>query len=285
MITCICGGPGSGKTSYLAYLAVQKMLNSRADYLACKREFFVLNKTGFELSLPEQKHLCFSDIPIHFGRFKTYNIDGFKIGLPNPFFETTFLPSYATVFLDEAQRYYDSRMSRYLRDDVYRFYQLHRHNDYTFYLACQRLGNLDLNIRAIADKFLVMDKTGIKKNDYGQIDSITWFFHEFTSCDVAECYQLAKDKEEFLKIGKVVKETWNFDISYCYDTKSNRPVFFQNLFNGQKIDYFTEEGYHFSLDSFLEFNNTHFFTAPLGFWKNAERDKNILKKLGVSYAD
>lgn len=281
MLTCICGIPGAGKTSYLAKLAIDCIINGRADFLLCKREFQVLNQTGFNLNLAPQKHLTFCDTPIHFGRkLNTYYVDGFSIGLSNPFFDTTFIPPYAHIFLDEAQRYYDSRMSRYLRDDVYHWYQLHRHNDYNVYLACQRLGNLDINIRSIAQRFLVMDKLEVKKNEYGFIEKCIWTMTEFGDCDIAEKYQTASEKSEFLKYGKQIKDSCDFNIFECYNSKSNRPIFYQNVYN-TGIDYYTEEGYQFTMDSFVNFNNNHYFTAPLGFWKNAERDKQILKQLGV----
>ena len=282
MITCICGIPGAGKTSYLAKLAIDCMINGRSDFLSCKREFEMLNQTGFDLNLAPQKHLVFCDTPIHFGRkLSTYHIDGFGIGLSNPFFNTTFLPPYSHIFLDEAQRYYDSRMSRYLRDDVYHWYQLHRHNDYNVYLACQRLANIDLNIRGIAQRFLVMDRLEFKKNEYGIISSCKWYMTEFTSCDVAEKYQVADDKSDLSKYGKQITDSFDFNILACYNSKSNRPVFYQNVYN-TGVDYYTEDGYQFTRDSFVEFNNTHYFTAPHGFWKNSERDKEILKSLGVA---
>ncbi len=281
MLTCICGLPGAGKSTYLAKIAIECMINGRVDFLSCKREFIQLNSTGFNLDLAPQKHLVFCDTPIHFGRkLKTYYIDGFSIGLDNPFFDTTFIPPYSHIFLDEAQRYYDSRMSRYLRDDVYHWYQLHRHNDYNVYLACQRLANIDLNIRGIAERFLVMDKVEFTKNEYGIITKSKWHMTEFASCEIAEKYQTSNDNKDLAKYGKKITDSFDFNILSCYNSKSNRPVFYQNVYNSG-VDYYTEDGYQFTRDSFVEFNNTHYFTAPRGFWKNAERDKGILKELGV----
>ena len=285
MITFICGIPGAGKTSYLANLAIREMINGRINYLNCKRDFKLLNESGFNLNLPPLKHLVYCDTSIHFGKkYYSYFCDGFSIGLPNPFFETDFIPPYSKIFLDESQRYYDSRMSKYLRDDVYKWYQLHRHNDYDVYLACQRLGNIDLNIRSIGERFLIMDKISVIKNEYGFITNVLWFFTEFNSCEIAEEYQLSNNKSNYEKYGKKLIDTCNFNIFSCYNSKSNRPLFYQNVYNSD-IDYYLDSGYQFTLESFVNFNNTHYFTAPKGYWKNAERDKLILKSLGVNYAD
>lgn len=134
MITIVSGFPGSGKTLYLTKLIAEKMINDGLkDYLNLKKK---LKKAGgfSALELPPQRHLVFSDYPVRINsRLHSYDISGFEIGLPNPYFKTKLIPPYSTIFLDEAQRYYDSRFSKYLREDVYRWYQMHRHNDYKHY--------------------------------------------------------------------------------------------------------------------------------------------------------
>ena len=285
MITIITGIPGAGKTSLLAKIAVENMLNGRERYNACRREFSLLNSTGCNLNLPNQKHLVFSDFPVRFGRrCQTYDIDGYRIGFLSPLFKNpAYIPPYSIILLDEAQRYYDSRMSRSLREEVYRWYQLHRHDDLDVYLTCQRLGNIDINIRAIAERFIVVDNTELKKDDFGIIRKIIWYYHEFVSGDIAEKYQLEKDRSEFGRLGRDIFDCFDFDIFRCYSSKGGRPAYFRGLVNtNTPIDYYTDEGYQFTRESFVEYNNKHYFTAPLGFWKNPERDKKILKELGIT---
>ena len=133
MITIICGIPGAGKTSCLTYKLVERMCDyGLEDYFNLKHELVKLRQGGFSnVDLPTQKHLCFADYSVKVNnRLQVYYVDGFQIALDNPYFETQFIPPYSTIFLDEAQKYYDSRMSKYIREEVYRWYQLHRHNDY-----------------------------------------------------------------------------------------------------------------------------------------------------------
>lgn len=282
MITMICGVPGAGKSSLMAYYATQLLQDDLSDYISCKRELRKLNASGFDYALPPQKHLCYSDNTIRWGRrVVTYDLDGFRVGLPNLFFDTVFLPPFSTIFLDEAQRYYDSRMSKYLRDDVYHWYQLHRHNDYNVYLVCQRPANIDVNIRALAERVIVLDNCEVATDEYDCVSRITWTGREFASADTAESYLLSSDKSQFAHVGQVFNESCDYDIFSCYSSKSCRPAFYADY--NKPIEYYTVDGYSATLESYVEYNNTHYFTAPAGFWKNADRDKKILAEQEAKY--
>lgn len=283
MLTILTGLPGIGKTALMSYFMVKQMTeNGFNDCRNCGTELSLLKKGGFDLlELPKQRHLCFSDYKVKFNnRFESHYIDGFQIGMPNPFFKTAFIPPYSTIYLDEAQRYYDSRMSKYLREEVYRWYQLHRHNDYNVYMTCQRLGNIDINIRSIAEKFIVIDKIIISKNSWGMIKDITWKIRTFYSCDTAESYMLARERSENKDIGEISEISTKFNVFDWYNSKGCKPAFFEMKYN-QPFDYYLEEGYQFTLNSFIEFNNTHFFTCPKGYLKNAKYDEEILKQIGA----
>ena len=283
MITIISGNPGAGKTALLTHFLVERMLNEGFDdWLSCKKELMKLKKGGLEkLEPPPQRHLCFSDYKVKFNRkIESYYIDGFQIGLPNPFFKTVFIPPYSTIYLDEAQRYYDSRMSKFLREEVYHWYQLHRHNDYNIIMACQRLGNIDLNIRGIAENFIIIDDIIVKENKYGMVTHITWKIRQFHSCEVAEAYLLACEKKTISSLGEVKEISTDLNVFDYYNSKGCKPAFYAGQYY-KAFDYFTEEGYQFTLDSFRQYNNIHYFTAPQGFWKNPKFDDKILSSLGA----
>lgn len=278
MITMICGIPGSGKTSYMAKLAIDTMLNGRADFLSWKREATILNSTGACFDLPPQKHLVYCDTKISFGkRFNTYFINGFEIGLYHPFGPTVFLPYYSSIFLDEAQRYYDSRMSKYLRPEVYNWYQLHRHGDYNVYLVCQSPANIDINLRRLIERVIVLENIIIHKNEYGVVNNCKWIGREFLSADTAESYMLSDNSSNN---GKLFSDSCNYNVFGFYNSKSCRPAFLSGNYS-TPIEYYSDSGYQFTMSSFVEYNNTHLFSAPQGFWKNVTRDKLILEKLGV----
>ena len=278
MITIIVGVPGAGKTAKLTHFIYEKIINdSFVDYRSCKKELERMNAGGFSnLELPPQKHLCYCDYPVKISRkFSTYYVDGFSIGMPNPFFKTTLFPPYSTIFLDEAQRYYNSRMSRYLREEVYLWYQLHRHNHYNVFMVCKRLANIDVNIRSLAERIIVCDKIDCKENDWGFVSSIIWTGRLFNSCDSAETYCLAKESGNNCEMGQPYEDKTDVCVFDFYDSHGNKPMFYNGIYK-QGFDYYTDEGYQFTLDSFVEFNNMHYYVAPKGFWKNADYDKKVL---------
>lgn len=282
MLTIICGLTGKGKTALATELGVEKMMNSMEDYRNSYMEVLKLKAGGFDkLSLPQTRHLVYSDYPIKVNPiYRTYKVDGYEIGLPNIFFNIAFLPPYSTIILDEAQKYFDSRSTKYLREEVYRWFQLHRHNHYNVILTCQRIGNIDINIRALADRVIVCEGIDVKEDSYGVADKITWNVREFLSAEVAEQYCLKKEQGDYCNYGKMEKITSKYPIFNYYNSYGNKPVFYY-MNENRNYDYYTEDGYVFTKESFVNFNNEHYFVCPQGYLKNPDYDKKILKKYGV----
>lgn len=277
MITIICGEPGKGKTALLTYFAVDKMINNGFEYWwkSCKR-IDTLKQGGFShLEYPPQRHTvyCDYDLQINFPSFKSYYVDGFNIALTNPFFPTAFFYPYSQIFLDEAQKYYDSRMSRYLRECVYRFYQLHRHNNLDIYMTCQRLGNIDLNIRQIAECIILVKDLKIKKDEYGRIINMKWIVLKFNSLSSAESFI-----DNGNKTVEYETKTYEFNgnIFKFYNSYGNEPVFYDGNYN-RKYDCYTVDGYVDTIDSYIKYNSDHMYYAPVGYWKNEKRDSELLK--------
>lgn len=282
-ITIIVGKPGKGKTVFTANIIANKITNSLGDYINLKREIKHLKLGGFTLlDLPPQKHLIYTDFKFKINKkIESYYIDGYKIGLPNPYFETQFIPPYSTIFLDEAQRYYDSRNTKSLRTEVYNWFQLHRQNHYNIYLVCQRVENIDINIRALADRIIVIDDLKIKTNEFGVVEHFKWITREFESPDTAEEYCRKKDRDEVSMLGKKVIVESKLSLFNYYDSFGNKPIFFNGKENSP-FDYHIERKYNYSVESFVEYNENHYFTAPQGYWKSADYDKKINKKMEVN---
>lgn len=282
MFCIIYSRPGKGKSLLLSHIQkLKKCEEGFSDFIKCKRELKTLNNTGASFKMPPQRHLCFSDYSHTYRKIKSYYLDGFRLALPNPYFETALIPPYSNIFLDEAQRYYDSRMSIFLREEVYRFYQMHRHNHYNIFMTCQRLANIDVNIRSLADYYLYIKESKLKTNEFGQIIGFKIKLKVFTSLDVAEAYQTAEEKGESKKWGKDFVVEDNYDIGRTYDTHNCKPAFYNMAYGYRDFDYYTENGYEFSLNGFIEFNNTHYFVAPKGYYKNKKQDEAILQKGGL----
>ena len=288
MIIIISGKPGSGKTLLMSYFQSKEMTDDGfEDYVDSLREIEELKDGGFkQLEPPPQPHLCYSDYGFKINeQLQSYFVDGFKFMLPNPFVKNTFFaPPYSKFFFDEAQRYWDSRMSKYLREEVYRIFQIHRKNHWRIFMTCQRLGNIDLNIRGIADLFIICESCEVKEDKYGFVKSITWQTRQFTSPEMAENYMLAVEKNQKSDLGKVVEITTKEPITEYYDSYDCKPLLYDTKYY-DNFDYYTDDGYEMTLESFVEFNNTHYYVAPQGYWKNAEYDKKILKGLEKYYGN
>ena len=274
----VVGDPGAGKTALMSLFQYNAMTSQGAsDYRVAKREIGHLRSVGYKhLKIPPQRHLCFSDYDFSINRkFSRYKITGYELGLPNRYFKTIFLPVGSNIFLDEAQRYYDSRLSFFLREEVYRWFQLHRHNKYNIYMTAQRLANIDINIRSIADKYIVIDDLVIEKDEYGRTIKITWKTRQFTSCETVETYQLSKEKGEVSKLGKEITITTNIDVFKFYNSYSNKLAFYNASYAPKSVveyDYFTETGYEFTMKGIVDFNNKNYFIAPKGYLKNQRKD-------------
>lgn len=272
-LVAIVGKTGSGKTAMLSKFLTDTITNNQADYRRAKREILGLQSNGFNnLELPPQKHICFSDFDYKLNkRFSSYKIDGYKIGLENKYFKTIKFPVGSSIFLDEAQRYFDSRMSFFLREEVYRWFQLHRHNDYKVYMTAQRLANIDVNIRALLEKIIVIDSLDFQYDEYGFIVKMIWSCHEFTAPDIAEKYQMACESGEKTTLGKKVTYTYNGNVFNYYNSFSNKFVFYDSSHSKYDLleyDYYTEQGYCFTKQGIKDFNTKNYFVAPKGYYKN-----------------
>ena len=123
-------------------LAMQHMTGVQAhrDLKQCRKLLAPLLAGGFGYAPPDD-HLVFSDYTIqtHRGRVTNYECDGFYLGLAQDTHPTMFLPPASHVYLDEAQKYFNSREgASKLADFVSRFYELHGHYRLNITLTVQR---------------------------------------------------------------------------------------------------------------------------------------------------
>lgn len=272
MITLIFGSPGSGKSSYEASLIADFMTNRNVylnDVRDCRRFTSRLNQKGWNFT-PPTDHLVFSDFTVRTGGFgvpkrQSYWTSAFYLGLPNPKHPTILLPPYSRIFLDESQKYFNSRMSAKFEEFVSRFYEQHRHMHYDIYLSCQRAKLIDLNIRDIVGRFLEIVDMSIKKDSFGNVVEITWQMNEFYSSAKVEKYLEDKDNKW---IDKKSSKTIDFDIFKFYDSHFFLPLFFNGR-NPKTSDYFLhkESEYDLSPESIRKFNLFHDYKVPKTFYK------------------
>lgn len=251
MITIVCGNPGFGKTTYLAYLAMNEMtINARNKLLSAINEINMLNTQGLNLTFPPFNHLVYGNFwcESHIFGFSPRTImdfDGTDFGLPDNEHFVKFIPPYSSIFLMEGQSFLDSRKSRYFRASVSRAYEIHRHYDLNIYLDCQRATLIDLNVRGISERLIeCYKKCKLDFSSCGVLTQITWYLREFNS---------SEEYDKYLESGRKLKnyiqysECYKGNIGKCFSTKQNRSLFYENIEN-RDFSYTLSEKPNLSLD-------------------------------------
>ena len=265
MITIIFGPPGVGKTKLMTKLAVDHMTVFAYEELQqCKRKIAAYNNGGFCLSIPD-KHLVFADYHITARGMglpprDSYYVNGFRLGLPNKKHDTLFLPFNANVYLSEAQKYFNSRMSTYFSDFISRFYETHRHYGLNITLDCQRPNLIDLNLRGIAQEFIEVVSTSDKYDRRGSLVKSTWQCRVFADCYLAERYiegtNVAFEERKYEHHG---------DIFSCYDSFYFGSYHLKDRY-GQDFDLIKNPAFGCDTESVREFNKLYEYEVPPSFY-------------------
>lgn len=225
MITIIYGLPGAGKGALMTAL-VKSIYKNEGRYIL-KKCYETLGEYNLEFNKElngPQKVPIYTDYKVKFPigykkHYETYFLNGYYFGLENENVPVIHVPPFSRVFLTEVQRYYDSRKSSTLKEFVSRLYEMHRHNNIDIYLDLQRLGLLDLNIRELAKRIILIEKLE-HTYDGKKIISSTWYCKEFSSANEAEQY-FKESKQTFTE----TKFTHNGNIFLSYDSFSNKDKF------------------------------------------------------------
>jgi hypothetical protein len=256
-------------------LAFDRMtgMQARADVASCRAVVKQLNRTGFSLTAPKY-HLVFADYlitacPEGMRGVSSYGIDGWSIGLPNSRHPTAFLPPYAFVCLDEAQKYYDSRRgpSERLPDFVSRFYETHRHNYYNVVMTCQRPKLIDLNIRGIAERFIFIEELRHAYDKYGNLTRTVWECVEFNNTASAEAYSESKTasgdgiKTQYVHCGNIFS---------CYNSFGFFALHYRDRYD-QDFSLFRGSGTGWSMSQIQDFNEVHDYEIPDTFFNSRSK--------------
>ena len=266
MITIICGVPRAGKTALMTSFALEHMKGRQAhrDLIKCRKLLAPLNAGGFAYT-PPPDHLVFADYTIQAGaggRIRNYECNGFNLGLYNDKHPTMFLPPNAKVYLDEAQKYFNSR-DRGLADFVSRYYELHGHYRLDVTCTVQRPMLIDKNIRELAAQVLYV---AVLEHDQSghRIHASQWTCYEWDNVAAAVAFidggqskDLRGDKVRFEYTGNIFRH---------YDSYAFFPAFLKgNEDSAFNLRHAVPTGY--TRDEVMDFNDEHDYIVPETYYK------------------
>ncbi len=225
MITIVYGKPGSGKTAFLAADAAHWM-NYSADSLelfhASYNKVKELCDQGYRFTPPDRPPVYTNfRVAVPCGviePFKSYDLDGFRTGFEREDDITYDMMSVypgSRIYFSEAQRYYNSRLFTMLPDWISRYYEQHRHFGLNFMLDVQRAGLIDLNIREIAERFVLMREVVHKTDKLGNIVASTFRYNEFSDASEVDRFSRSGSGDSVSR-----EKTYIGNIFESYDSTS-----------------------------------------------------------------
>lgn len=226
MITAVYGPPGAGKDALFTKFISDLYFDSGYEIFDNSvNQINLLNEIRKnKLTLPDRVPIYTDfDVNLQIGYnqyFKPYMANGFYIGLENENVEVLHIVPGSKLLLTEVQRYYDSRKSNTFPDWVSRYFEMHRHYGIDIYLNLQRLSLLDLNIRQLCGRFILIDKLDHTFDDVGRIVSSTWNCKEFDNYTDVDLF-CDNNKKTFEK----TTYNYNGDIFESFNSFGNFDLF------------------------------------------------------------
>ena len=265
MITIIFAPPRTGKTCFLAHMANLTAFD-RTRNKAMKNEIINKNINGFNLSIPRHCVSANFDIICHkFGYSPRFSrkINPYRLGFSNPLVETHFNIPYESIFITEAQKYLNSRMSAYFPDWQSRWYEQHGHNNLDIWLDTQRPMLIDVNIRELA-RFIEIISLKLKHDKYKKVKQLTWTIRIIENSSLFDRYMQSgkKDKTCYTE-EKIVA---NYNVFDCYDSQNCKPKFYENHFNSD-FDYAQSTPTEETIEGYKKYLLEHDDELPENFYQ------------------
>lgn len=190
-----------------------------------------------------------------------YNFSPWLLGLPSQEHDTHLFFPYGKIYIDEAQVYFNSRMSSSFPAYVSRFFELHRQFDLDITLIAQRAGLIDINIRELAEELFYVEDSEREEDILGNLVHVTWKIRRFT--DNADLEHYIAGKKE---LGEEITIECTENLYKYYDTK-----FFKFLFlNQRKNQQFLQrqiKPFKYSPEICDKLSQVYQAYAPAGYYK------------------
>lgn len=279
MITVIFAPPRTGKTCFMTHTACQTAFDRQRN-LAMQAELQQKIAAGFTAIKTIPEHCVSANYDITLRKFRysprmSRRINPYRFGFANNNVKTHFTLPYEAIFITEAQKYLNSRMSKSFPDWQSRWYEQHGHNNLDVYLDTQRPMLIDVNIRDLS-QFIEIVKLNIDYDRLGQPCRLIWKIRRIENSQLFDLYMSSGKKDKSCYTEETV--TADYNVFSCYDSRSCKPKFYAGHFR-EDIDYNPAEITDETFDGYIKFLKEFDDELPQNFYvKESEKTKNAIPK-------
>lgn len=272
MITIIFAPPRTGKTCFMTHTACTYAFDRQRNK-AMQNE--ILNKiaNGFTAigTIPQHCVSANYDITLRKFRYKarlSRRINPYRLGFANEHVNVHFNLPYEVIFIQEAQKYLNSRRSAQFPDWQSRWYEQHGHNNLDIFLDTQRPMLIDVNIRELA-QFIEIVKLNIVGYDlWGQPNAFEWQIRHIENSSLFDKYMASGKQDKSCYTPDIVRADYN--VFSCYDSQSCKPKFYAGHFE-EDFDYLQTKPIEPSLEGYLHFLSEFDDELPEGYYPNLKK--------------
>lgn len=267
MICIIFAPPRKGKTCLLTHIANSYMFNKERNYLM-HNELRQKQNNGFDSIKTIPQHCVSSNYGITGFRFRysprrSRIINPYKLGFKNEFVNTHFNFPYEVICITEAQKYLNSRMSKYFPDWQSRWYEQHGHNNLDIFLDTQRPSLIDVNVRELAH-FIEIVKLNKYYDENGNIKALMWTIRHIDNSSLYERYMSSGKKDSSCYEQMEIMADYN--VFKCYESTCCKPKFYAGHFD-EDFDYLSSVQTEDSLQGYIEYLRKYDDELPDSFYQ------------------
>ncbi len=267
MITIIFAPPRTGKTCFMTHTACVTAFD-RQRTKAMQSELTAKIENGFDKIQTIPDHCVSANYDITLRKFRhspklSRRINPYRLGFANSQVKTHFNIPHEAIFITEAQKYLNSRMSRNYPDWQSRWYEQHGHNSLDIWLDTQRPMLIDVNIRELS-QFIEIVKLDIGYDRFRRPNRMQWLTRKIPNSQLFDRYMSSGKQDKNCYTEEIV--TANYNVFSCYDSRSCKPKFYQSHFD-EDIDYMPARPTDDSIDGYIRFLKEFDDELPAGFYK------------------
>lgn len=274
MITIIFAPPRTGKTCFLTHMANITAFDHQRNRLM-RQEIQKKIESGFAALKTVPSHCVAANFDITLRQFGyrprfSRRINPYKLGFANPNVDTHFNIPYEAIFITEAQKYLNSRLSKNFPDWQSRWYEQHGHNNIDIWLDTQRPMLIDVNVRELS-QFIEVVKLDISYNNFGKPCRLTWQIRRIDNSSLFDRYMASGKSDKSCYTEDVIVADYN--VFACYDSQCCKPKFYAGHLD-QDFDYEQARTTEDSYEGYVKFLKEFDDELPESYFTSKTDDKN-----------